>query len=167
MYYQTSLGTYDAIAGLSIISRNWLFATGIQHPFNNNKNNFLWSNWESNDQNELAYVHEYHRARKLKRGTDVMIRVERNFRFSRMNFSIGVLPIYRINHDQITLADESISKPKGAIGLAMSGIVTGGYNFNVRSGIKCLVGRKLTQRENNPDGLTRHLVTTVSYVYRF
>jgi hypothetical protein len=167
MYYQTSLGTYDAIMGLSFISRNWLFATGIQHPFNNNKNDFLWSNWESNDQNELDYVHEYHKARKLKRGTDIMIRVERNFRFSRLNFSVGVLPIYRVNHDQITLLDGSVIKPKGAIGLAMSGIVTAGYNFNVRSGIKCLVGRKLTQREDNPDGLTRHLVTTLSYVYRF
>jgi hypothetical protein len=167
MYYQTSLGTYDAIAGLSLITRNWLFATGIQHPFNNNKNNFLWSTWQSSDQDELDYVHEYHRARKLKRGTDVMVRVERNFRFSRLNFSVGLLPIYRINHDQITLGNGSILKPKGAIGLAMSGIVTAGYNFNVRSGIKCLVGRKLTQRENNPDGLTRHLVTTLSYVYRF
>jgi hypothetical protein len=167
MYYQTSLGTYDFITGLSLISRNWLFATGIQHPFNKNGNDFLWSNWQSEDPEELAYVHEYPRARKLKRGTDVMIRVERNFRFSRMNFSVGLLPIYRINHDQITLANGSVLKPEGAIGLAMSGIVTAGYSFNVRSSIKCLIGRKFVQRENNPDGLTRHLVTTLSYVYRF
>jgi hypothetical protein len=34
MYYQTSLGTYDAIMGVSLINKKWLFATGIQHPFN-------------------------------------------------------------------------------------------------------------------------------------
>jgi hypothetical protein len=167
MYYQTSLGTYDFITGLSLISRNWLFATGVQHPFNRNNNQFLWSNWASTDQAEIDYVHEYSRARKLKRGTDVMVRVERNFRFSRMNFSVGLLPIYRINHDQITLTDGSVIKPKGTIGLALSGIVTAGYSFNVRSGIKLLVGRKIVQRVDNPDGLTRHLVSTLSYVYRF
>src|SRR5690606_2040161 len=45
MYYQTSLGTYDFIAGFSMISRDWLFATGIQHPFNKNKNHFTWAPW--------------------------------------------------------------------------------------------------------------------------
>lgn len=167
MYYQTSLGTYDLIGGISLISRNWLIATGIQHPFNHNQNDFLWSHWQSNDINELNYVNEYPKARKLKRGTDVMFRVERNFRFSRMNFSIGLLPIYRLNHDVIVLDNGTELKPKGAIGLAMSGIATAGYSFNVRSGVKLLIGRKITQRENNPDGLTRHLVTTISYVYRF
>jgi hypothetical protein len=77
------------------------------------------------------------------------------------------LPIYRINHDQITLADGSRVKPAGAIGLAMSGIATAGYSFNVRSGIKLLAGRKITQRDYNPDGLTRHFVSTISYYYRF
>jgi hypothetical protein len=172
MYYQTSLGTYDFISGISLISRNWLFATGIQIPLNKNNNQFVWSQWDKNhtgppDTVELAYVNKYPRARELKRGTDVMIRVERNFRFSRFNFSLGVLPIYRITHDQITLLNGSVLKPKGAIGLAMSGIVTAGYSFNVRSGIKLLVGRKFIQRDNNPDGLTRHFVSTLSYVYRF
>jgi hypothetical protein len=46
MYYQTSLGTYDAIAGVSFISRDWLFATGIQHPFNQNENQFKYSDWD-------------------------------------------------------------------------------------------------------------------------
>jgi hypothetical protein len=172
MYYQTSLGTYDLIGGVSLISRNWLFATGIQVPLNKNNNQFLWSQWDKNhpgppDTLELAYIREYPNARELKRGIDVMIRVERNFRLSRFNFSLGVLPIYRVTHDQITLLDGSVIKPKGAIGLAMSGIVTAGYSFNVRSGIKLLVGRKFTQRDYNPDGLTRHLVSTLSYVYRF
>src|SRR5262245_9588536 len=54
MYYQTSLGTYDAIAGLSLITRQWLFATGIQVPFNKNNNGFIWSAWDGSD--EKAYV---------------------------------------------------------------------------------------------------------------
>ena len=165
MYYQTSLGTYDFITGLSLISRNWLFATGIQHPFNTNNNQFLWKEWP--DENDSTYIKKYFNARNLKRGTDVMVRIERNFRFSRFNFSLGILPIYRINHDKIENEKGVIIKPEGAIGLAMSGIATAGYSFNVRSGVKILIGRKFVQRDNNPDGLTRHLVSTVSYVYRF
>jgi hypothetical protein len=165
MYYQTSLGTYDAIAGISLITRQWLFATGIQIPFNENKNQFLWGAWA--DHPEAAYTLGYHRAKDLKRGTDVMLRVERNFRFSRLNFTVGLLPIYRITRDEFTLANGERTRPTEAQGLALSGIFTTGYNFNVRSGVKLLLGHKLVQRDQNPDGLTREFVSTFSYYYRF
>ena len=169
MYYQTSLGTYDFITGISLISKKWLFATGIQHPFNENNNQFLWGRWATSDQ-DPDYIREYSKANLLKRGTDVMLRVERNFRFSRLNFSLGLLPIYRITNDQIldpTVDPVNHTKPKGAKGLALSAIATAGYNFNVKSGVKLLVGHKLVQRDNNPDGLTRELVSSFSYFYRF
>ena len=169
MYYQTSLGTYDFITGISLISKKWLFATGIQHPFNHNNNQFLWGRWAGSDE-DPAYIERYSKANQLKRGTDVMLRVERNFRFSRLNFSVGLLPIYRINYDQIidpSIDPDKHTKAKDARGLAMSAIGTVGYNFNVKTGIKLLVGHKLVQRDNNPDGLTRELVSSFSYFYRF
>jgi hypothetical protein len=166
MYYQTSLGTYDVIAGVSLITRQWLFATGIQIPLNRNENQFLWGKW-SPESEDPKYIKQYNKSKELKRGTDVMVRVERNFRLSRFNFSVGLLPIYRITNDEITNPLGEREKPDGAKGLAMSGIVTAGYSFNVRSGIKLLGGHKIVQRDNNPDGLTRELVTTISYYRRF
>lgn len=165
MYYQTSLGTYDAIAGVSLITRKWLFATGIQIPFNENSNQFLWGAWA--DHPEAAYTLGYARAKELKRGTDVMLRVERNFRFSRLNFTLGMLPIYRITRDEFTLPNGQRARPSEAEGLALSGIFTTGYSFNVRSGVKLLIGHKIVQRDINPDGLSRNLVTSASYFYRF
>ncbi len=165
MYYQTSLGTYDFITGISFITRHWLFATGIQVPLNENENQFLWEDWKGHE--EEAYVNHYNQANKLKRGTDVMLRIERNFRFSRLNFTLGLLPIYRINRDEITNPAGVRVQPENAHGLALSGIFTTGYNFNVKSGIKLLLGHKLIQRETNPDGLTRELVSSFSYCYRF
>ncbi len=53
------------------------------------------------------------------------------------------------------------------MGLALSAIVTAGYNFNVRTGVKLLVGHKIVNRDVNPDGLTRELVSSLTYVYRF
>ena len=166
MYYQTSLGTYDAIAGISLINRNWLIATGIQIPLNENENKFTWDAWATVGDPGRPYIEKHGPAYELKRGTDVMLRVERNFRFSRFNFTLGLLPIYRITNDEITKANERV-KPDGAKGLALSAIGTMGYSFNVRSGVKFLFGHKLVQRDVNPDGLTREMVTTVSFYYRF
>ncbi len=165
MYYQTSLGTYDAIAGLSLVSRNWLFATGIQIPLNQNSNEFVWSAWDGTD--ERPYVGRYDRAKDLKRGIDVMLRVERNFRLSRFNFSVGLLPIYRITRDEFTDSANMRVISEDASGLALSGIVTGGYNFNTQSGLRLLLGHKIVQRELNPDGLTRVFVSSLTYVHRF
>ena len=171
MYYQTSLGTYDLITGISLITRQWLFATGIQIPLNENGNGFIWSAWDGSEQE--AYADRYNQAKDLKRGTDVMLRVERNFRFSRMNFSLGMLPIYRITRDEITRSGKDVGSPVTRIahpdakGLALSAIFTAGYNFDVRSAVKLLLGRKIAQRDFNPDGLTREFVSTLSYSYRF
>jgi hypothetical protein len=167
MYYQTSLGTYDFITGLSLINRKWLFATGIQIPVKHiNQNTFDWSDYP--DYPDQKYIQTYSTSNLLKRGIDVMLRVERNFRFSRLNFSAGLLPIYRITNDRITDPKTGKEiKPDGAKGLAMSGIITAGYNFNVRNGVKILWGHKIVQRETNPDGLTREMVTSITYNYRF
>lgn len=171
MYYQTSLGTYDFIAGISMISRKWLFATGIQIPFNRNGNQFDWHRWISSDPAEQAYVQKYPNSSELQRGIDVMLRVERNFRLSRFNFSAGLLPIYRITADEITnfqgIRTSKDAKGNIAKGLALSWILTAGYNFNARAGVRLLVGHKIVQREFSPDGLTRELVTSLSYAYRF
>lgn len=177
MYYQTSLGTYDVIAGLSLVNSKWLFATGIQIPLNQNSNQFLWGAWPRPSppdvsKSDSAYVHEYARAKELKRGIDVMLRIERNFRFSRLNFSIGLLPIYRIRRDEISLKNQTNGqfervKPDGTTGLALSAIATAGYSFSVRTGIKVLLGHKLTNRKETPDGLTREFVSTITYFYRF
>jgi hypothetical protein len=175
MYYQTSLGTYDVISGISLINRKWLLATGIQIPLNKNRNQFVWSSWAEAESNLKAYADEYNQAKDLKRGIDVMLRVERNFRFAKFNFSAGLLPIYRITRDEFTRSGteknsaETRIKPKEASGLALSAIGTIGYSFDVRSGIKLLVGHKVDdiQRKSNPDGLTRELVSSLTYIYRF
>lgn len=167
MYYQTSLGTYDLIAGVSMITPKWLFATGIQHPLNRNKNQFRWGPWFDPYPDD-DYLRKYAAAVDLRRGTDVMVRVERNFRFSRLNFTLGLLPIYRVSRDEILdLGRGERVTPNDARGLALSGIFTTGYSFNVRSGVKLLLGQKIVKRKVNPDGLTREFVSTFSYYYRF
>ena len=166
MYYQVSLGSYDAVAGASIISNDWLFATGIQIPLTRNQNDFRWAQWAEYPDQE--YVEDYALANNLKRGIDVMLRIERNFRFTNFNFSIGLLPIYRISKDErLDFNTGERIKIDKTTGLALSALGSAGYSFNVNHSLKLILGRKLTQREVNPDGLTRVVVNSLSYIYRF
>lgn len=171
MYYQTSLGTYDLIAGISLINRQWLFATGVQVALNRNGNQFDWNRWQTSDPEKLDYVKQYDNSTELQRGVDVMLRIERNFRLSRFNFTIGLLPIYRVTADEITnfQGNRVTKNAEGQVGkgMALSGIITTGYSFNTRSSVRLLVGHKIMQREFNPDGLTRLLVMSMGYSYRF
>lgn len=174
MYNQTGLGTYDAVAGISLITGKWLVATGIQRPFGDIRSTFLWSDWAGDPLEEEAL--EYTQARNLKRGTDIMFRVERNFRFTNYNFSAGLLPIYRINKDIINVPvfdtegnflsnqDRIID---GSEGLALTLLLSGGYQFNTKLGIKVINGFRLKKRPKNPDGLSREMVNNVSLIYKF
>lgn len=166
MYYQTSLGTFDFISGVALLSRRWLLATGIQVPLTENGNQFLWKTWEASGEDQ-QYVLKYAQANQLRRGVDVMVRVERNFRFARFNASLGLLPIYRLNRDRIINADGDRVNVIKTQGMALSGIATIAYQFDVRSAIRLLVGHRIIQREKTPDGLARELVSSIGYSYRF
>ncbi|HMI67223.1 MAG TPA: hypothetical protein VK517_14365 [Cyclobacteriaceae bacterium] len=172
MYYQTSLGTYDLIFGASMVNRKWLLAAGYQQALKANQNGFWWGEWEGGP--NASYVKHYAESNLLKRGKDIMLRVERNFRLSRFNASIGLLPIWRITKDKVAIpnlgpprTEGPTTQVQGSDGLALSGIYTLGYNFNVKSGVKLLVGNRFIRRPWNPDGLSREGVVSFTYSYRF
>ncbi|MFT4834623.1 MAG: hypothetical protein ACI83W_001761 [Marinoscillum sp.] len=167
MYYQVSLGTYDLVFGASYITEKWLFATGVQHPiFHQNENDFRWGKWTNHPDQD--YVREYNLANDLKRGSDAMLRAERNFRFINFNFGTGLLAIYRFKKDEKYDfgIDERILVDK-TVGIVLNALVNVGYQINVNNGVKLIYGRKLVDRYKNPDGLSRHDVFSASYVYRF
>jgi len=147
MYQQVSLGSVDFIIGASLINEKWLLAVGYQDALTANNNTFKWGEWKAFYPSP-EYVESYDRATKLKRGTDIMLRVERNFRFARYNISVGLLPIYRITKDQIIDDPSGVGeyiKLEGTTGLASSLLVGAGYNFNINNTIKMTFGQKLTQ----------------------
>lgn len=166
MYYQVSLGSFDLVAGASLLKKDWLLATGIQVALTENENRFSIGDWSAYP--SQGYLRNYDEGRNLKRGTDIMLRIERNFRFVNYNFSIGLLPIYRITRDEVFLPDrnERVQLP-GTTGLALSTLLSFGYSLDVRNKLKLIYGYKITDREINPDGLTRDNVLSVSYIYQF
>lgn len=166
MYYQTSLGTFDAIFGVSFVTKKWLIATGYQQALNPNENTFLWGPWAGTEFQES--VKKYPTSIDLERGKDIMFRIERNFRSSRFNTYLGLLPIYRITKDKRTNPQTKLTEEvKGSDGLALTVLYGFGYRFSVKSSFKFLLGAGIIQREFNPDGLSRRFVNSLSYEYKF
>jgi len=166
MYYQTSLGSYDAIAGISAINSKWLLATGVQIALTENNNQFAWEDWPNYPSPD--YVRRYNLGPELKRGIDVMLRVERNWRFTNFNFSLGALPIFRITKDEARIpGTNERAKIDDTTGMALSVLGSFGYQFDVNNSVKIIQGIKLTDRDVNPDGLTRDEVLSISYIYKF
>jgi hypothetical protein len=166
MYYQTSLGTYDLVFGGSLISKKWLFAAGYQQALNTVNNNFLWGKWKTSQDTEHANL--YPLSNQLTRGNDIMLRLERNFRSARFNTYIGLLPIYRINRDEITAPVTGIrTKVNGSDGLTLNLLYGFGYRFSTRSAFRFVFGVSVIRRKTNPDGLSRQAVNSISYEIRF
>ena len=164
-YYQTSLGSYDVIAGISAISKKWLFAVGYQQALTSNKNDFTYGEWvEFRNREAIA---EYDVGIGLRRGIDVMFRAERNFRFVNYSFNLGVLPIYRITEDKGIIRTRENGGEIETTGLALSVLGGFSYFFNTSNAVKFIYGYKLVDRPTNPDGLTRDWVFNITYEVRF
>jgi hypothetical protein len=166
MYYQTSLGTVDAVAGLSFVTKYLLLATVIQHPFNEVNNSFTWAAWKTDD--KTLDANHYPISNGLIRGTDVMFRAEANMGYHRFNMSLGFLLINRLKKDQIvsptTKQRVDVAGSDGNANTVLGGL---SYQLNAKSNLKLVWGHRVAKRATNPDGLSRDNVWTVTYQCRF
>lgn len=171
MYHQTSLGTYDLVAGFSLLSKGWLIATGVQLPLINvNKNEFTWAAWRK--VLPVGDERRFHQdaipmSKDLARQADVMFRIERNVRFKRMDWHLGILTIYRLKNDIFTNGAGIRDIEPDSKGFAVSSIIGFTHHLSVKSALRVVYGEGLLQRKKNPDGLSRQQVYTVGYVYNF
>jgi hypothetical protein len=161
MPYQTSLGTYDLIAGLAIKNDHWNFAIGYQQPLVQNNNNSFYHDLTASI-DELKYFESRH----LERKGDIMIRAERTEEWKKFKITAGFLPIYHLGKDVV-------STSLGKTEIANSEGLTLNINFNLSYKLKenafiGLVGASpLIVRTNRPDGLTRAFVASPYFIFKF
>lgn len=166
-FYSPSLGTYDLVVGASVISNKWLLGIGFQNP--------IYKGMTDNAFTPLAYENSplYEQAKKyssslnIQRGADIMLRLERNFRFSKYSFYVGLMPVWRINNDEITDKDAKRVQVQGSNGLAATALLGGRYNLDIHSSIKLLTGVGILQRSANPDGLMKTSLFSLMYEWQF
>jgi hypothetical protein len=165
LYQQPSLGTDDVVVGLSFINRMWMVAAAYRKPIRFSASQFDHDVW--NESPLQSVVQQYDPSRGLISGDDIMIRMERSFRFSQWTLYAGILNLYRVQPDRILTADDSYTYVKGSSGLASNFVSGLRYRLNVHHSLRLLTSVRLLQREANPDGLARTFVSQVGYEYRF
>lgn len=161
MPYQTSLGTYDLIAGLSLKNDQWLFALGFQQPLiQNNENGFLLDS--AVGAKELGYFN----SAGLMRSGDIMLRAERTHEWKNWQFTGGFLPIVHLTRDTYRSSSKTIKSIEGSEGLTFNVNLNAKYNMK-KGAAGIMLAMPLIVRENRPDGLTRAFVVGPYYTIAF
>lgn len=165
MPYQTGLGTYDLIAGISASYKNWLFAAGYQGVLKNeNKNSFLYARLPLT---EIENASGYFESNLLDRGDDVLFRVSRSFKLNKTGITPGILAIYRIQKDKITNFTGNEVALDGSDGLTLNLTVSSELRLNKLFSLLIEAGAPLVVRDVRADGLTRSFVASASLRYHF
>ena len=172
MAYQTTLGSVNALIGVSGAYKNWGAAIGYQHSFGKNGNMFYKDNLVTND-TLIGFdpLNEYRlgfpSARRMKRGNDIILRVERKFNIGKkFGLVLGVLPIFRLKRTTITLDTKEEVVLNGTDGLTLN--VTGGVKYTPSRNwlFRMNFGAPVITRRLRADGLTRKFVGIVSAAYK-
>jgi len=166
MQYQSSLGTVDAIAGVTVSDDRWQFSAAVQLPLSGeNKNGFLPVYW--NDKEEAM---NYPATNAFLRKADVLLRASRNVVQSKTwNVSLGLLGIYHLGED--SYIDPFINNNRIAIegsnGLTLNATAAATIKVGRRFQLGLTAGVPLVVRDVRPDGLTRSWVIAPECKFSF
>ncbi|WP_462254466.1 hypothetical protein [Ferruginibacter sp.] len=165
MQYQSSLGTVDLLAGISLTNKKWLFATAVQQPLSGtNRNTFLPAYWNT------AAANKYSPTNTFNRKGDILLRAAYTLiGKDKIDLSIGLLSIYHLGKD--TYVNGNISnKPialNGSEGLTLNGTAALHYRLNNKFSLGLSGGVPFVVRDIRPDGLTRKFVVSPEIVFNF
>lgn len=165
MDYQSSLGTIDAIGGISYsINEDFQLQAGFQIPLTQNKNLFTKEGFigSSVDFSDFQNTLNYHRA------ADVMFRVNysvvKNQNFS---FSTGVLPIYHLANDTYISSNGTRQEIVDSKGLTINVSLFIHYSLTDKSALELTMASPIKTRSARPDGLTRGFLSSLDYKFSF
>jgi len=161
MVYQTSLGTTDLLAGVKWHFKGWSASLGYQQPFiQNNKNQFLYSAWEGNE-NALGYA----QSRELNRKGDIVARAEKAFYIKDLTITVGLVPIYHIQNDTFKNDNDETVTIEGSQGITLN--FSGSLNYQFTDGFSANIfyGSPFITRDVQPEGLGRKYVAGLGVYY--
>lgn len=163
MDYQSSLGTYDLIFGISYVLNKIQLTAAIQQPLSYNQNQFIADKYPVNSK-----LREFYSTNKFKRNGDVLFRISYPIELSQdLLFTPSILPIYHLANDKYTdefNIEREIDRSKG---LTLNGNIYLDYFINNNNIIQLNVGMPFIVRDARPDGLTRSFIANLEYRIEF
>ncbi|MFB6306618.1 MAG: hypothetical protein ABEH43_06470 [Flavobacteriales bacterium] len=162
MPYQTTLGTFDLLAGIGFWKGAWQFSLGYQKVLGNNENGFLHSSWGGNEDAE-----GYFESKVLGRGDDIIARVEKSWKKESYTIHFGVVGMWRLHKDDY-VNEEGIRRDykdsnTPTININFTYLRSLSENWQFRFNW----GNPVVWRPERPDGLTRPFVLTLGLGYKF
>jgi hypothetical protein len=154
MPYQSSLGTVDAIVGLSVANDHWKFALAYQQPLSGtNSNTFLHEYWTDTPE-AIGYLPTNHFDRK----GDLLLRAGHSWRTGeKWDINLGLLAIYHLGDD--AYSDASLGNSaivlSNSKGLTLNANASAWYRASDNLSVGLVIGAPFVVRETRPDGLTR------------
>jgi hypothetical protein len=165
MQYQSSLGTIDLLAGVTIANKKWLVSSAIQQPLTGSNRNTFLPEYGGTDQ-----AKKYSPANDFNRKADVLLKTSYSLiTKNKLDFNIGLLGIYHLGND--TYIDGNLSnKPialAGSKGLTLNGTAVIRYQLNEKISFGLSGGVPFVVRDIRPDGLTRKFVLSPEFSFNF
>lgn len=163
MDYQSSLGTFDLIAGVGYAVKKLQFVLAWQQPLTQNNNGFQAADYQADSE-----LNKFQSTNKFKRSGDVLLRISYPIQFGNdLRLTLSMLPIYHIGNDKFTDTDGIEKEIEGSAGLTLNANAYFDYEINQRNALQLNFGMPFITREARPDGLTRHYIVTLEYRISF
>ncbi|WP_029295416.1 hypothetical protein [Chryseobacterium hispalense] len=163
MDYQSSLGTFDLIAGVGYQIKKLQLVAALQQPLTQNENQFNAKNQAAN-----SVLAGFQSTKDFKRSGDVLLRASYPIKITeKLQFTPSLLNIYHLSKDKFTNAAGLQQEIDGSEGLTINGNVFLDYTLNKTNALQLNVGVPFLVRDTRPDGLTRSFITNLEYSFKF
>lgn len=163
MDYQSSLGTFDLLAGIGFTIKKLQINTAIQQPLTQNKNRFMASDYPNG-----SPFQDFQSTSRFERKGDVLLRISYPLNLgSKLSFTPGILSIYHLGPDSYKDNMGVQKEISGSEGLTLNSNLFFDYTINSRQGLQLSFGAPFLVRDTRPDGLTRKFVAGLEYSIRF
>ncbi len=158
--YQASLGTFDAIIGVGLTYKKWLFHTALQLPvFNNNKNSYF---------DEYSASNDFQSTNLFERKPDFLLRTTYTIVANeKLTFKPNLLFLYHLGNDSYETIFGTREVIKGSEGVTLNANLITSYAFTTNKSIELSLATPFVVRDVRPDGLTRSFTAGISYIYGF
>ncbi len=163
MDYQASLGTWDFILGVGFNLDRIQLVAALQQPLTQNDNEFFASRYPASSNLRL-----FQSTNEYVRSGDFLIRASYPVLLSnRIKLTPSLLPIYHLGNDKYTDEQNVQREIAGSSGLTLNGNVYLDFDLHDTGTLQFNIGMPFIIREARPDGLTRGVIASLEYRFRF
>jgi hypothetical protein len=167
MDLQTSLGTWDLIAGVSYTLWRLDLFLAWQQPLTHNKNTYI-SPCEYDPSKQAFVDYAFPSTNQFHRAGDLMMRLTLPLQTGqRWVLTPGILPIYHLANDSYVNLEGIRRDIEGSRGWTVNLTFFAEYRLSERGQLLFQLGAPVAVREARPDGLTRFFASGLSYRQAF